>query len=196
MPELHHRADYCCSRSKSLLAAEKVGKSRSTDASYLRRHLNNGLRLPVLLLLSHCSQSSRLRWLTCNLQSESSCAMAVCTNDRRRGLGQVQNRYGCGATKMYLSRLFAKKPMKASHRRSKTTVSERAFLHAVDLCSTVSRKTESKPIWFPDMSKTRQPAYPRNIIFKKTKCACAMEEIETSNGNHSIRQRLPSRKTA
>ena len=122
--------------------------------------------------------------------------LAVCTNDRRRGLGQVQNRYGCGATKMYLSRLFAKKPMKASHRRSKTTVSERAFLHAVDLCSTVSRKTESKPIWFPDMSKTRQPAYPRNIIFKKTKCACAMQEIETSNGNHSIRQRLPSRKTA
>ena len=101
---------------------------------------------------------------------------------------------GCGATKMYLSRFFAKKPMKASHRRSKTTVNERAFLHAVDLCSTVSRKTKSKPIWFPDMSKTRQPAYPRNIIFKKTKCACAMQEIETSNGNHSIRQRLPSRK--
>ena len=39
MPELHHRADHCCSRSKSLLAAEKVGKGRSTDASYLRRHL-------------------------------------------------------------------------------------------------------------------------------------------------------------
>ena len=94
VPELHHKEDHCCSRSKSLLAAEKVGKSRSTDASYLRRHLNNGLRLPVLLLLSHCSQSSRLRWLTCNLQSESSCAMAVRTNDRRRGLGQVQNRYG------------------------------------------------------------------------------------------------------
>ena len=103
---------------------------------------------------------------------------------------------GCGATKMYLSSFFAKKPMKASHRRSKTTVNERAFLHAVDLCSTVSRKTESKPIWFPGMSKTRQPAYPRNSIFKKTKCACAMEEIETSNGNHSIRQRLPSRKAA
>ena len=95
---------------------------------------------------------------------------------------------GCGATKMYLFGFFAKKPMKASHGRSKTTVNKRAFLHAVDLCSTVSRKTESKPVWFPDMSKTRQPAYPRNIIFKKTKCAYAMQEIETSNGKHSIRQ--------
>ena len=75
MPELHHRADHCCSRSKSLLAAEKEGKGRSTDASYLRRLLNSGLRLPALLLLSHCWYSSRLRWLTCSLQSESSCEM-------------------------------------------------------------------------------------------------------------------------
>ena len=46
--------------------------------------------------------------------------MAVCTIDRRRGLGQVQKiGMRCGATKMYLFRFFAKKTIKASHGRSK-----------------------------------------------------------------------------
>ena len=35
---------------------------------------------------------------------------------------------------------------------------------------------------------------PIQKYYYKRKCACAiMQEIETSNGNHSIRQRLPSR---
>ena len=44
---------HCCARKKSLLAAEKVANGLSTEASYLRMHLNNGLRLPVLLVRSH-----------------------------------------------------------------------------------------------------------------------------------------------
>ena len=39
MPELFHSWDHCCKRSKSLLAAEKVEKGLSTEASYLRMHL-------------------------------------------------------------------------------------------------------------------------------------------------------------
>ena len=81
--------------------------------------------------------------------------------------------------------------MKASHGRSKTTVNKRAFLHAVYLCSTVSRKTELKPIWFPDMSKTRQPVHPRNTIFKKTKCAYAMFWVNVSrNTQHHMKNQL------
>ena len=41
------------------------------------------------------------------------------------------------------------------------------------ICVRLFQGKESKPIWFPDMSKTRQPAHPRNIIFKKKTCmAC------------------------
>ena len=63
--------------------------------------------------------------------------------------------------------------MKAGHCRSKTTVNERAFLHAVDLCSTVSRKRiEANLVSRHEQNSTTSPSKKHYFSRKKTCMAC------------------------